>query len=161
MAIKVLVMGATGMLGNAMVRALQEDKNFKIWASVRGSHNYKNLRFNEEVQILHGVDVNQERCISDAFKKVNPEIVINCIGIVKQATGISDASQTIYINSLLPHRLLFYCGAYKARLIHISTDCVFSGKKGNYSEEDYADSDDLYGRSKFLGEVSSERDLTL
>ena len=96
-----------------------------------------------------------------AVAKVQPEVVINCVGVVKQDAAAKDPLTSIYINSLFPHRLAEVCRAANARLIHLSTDCVFSGKRGSYAESDPSDAEDLYGKSKFLGEVAGEGCLTL
>ena len=96
-----------------------------------------------------------------AVAKVQPEVVINCVGVVKQDAAAKDPLTSIYINALFPHRLAEVCRAANARLIHLSTDCVFSGKRGSYAESDPSDAEDLYGKSKFLGEVAGEGCLTL
>jgi dTDP-4-dehydrorhamnose reductase len=92
---------------------------------------------------------------------VQPDVVINCIGVVKQQGAAKDPVTCLNINSLFPHRLGRLCQATRSRLIHVSTDCVFSGRKGNYTEQDFPDADDLYGRSKLLGEVQGPSCLTL
>jgi dTDP-4-dehydrorhamnose reductase len=86
---------------------------------------------------------------------LRPNIIINCVGLIKQDIRVNDHLQTILVNALLPHQINSLCRRYNSRLIHISTDCVFSGKKGNYLESDFCDGDDLYGRSKYLGELSA------
>src|SRR5262249_47411716 len=93
--------------------------------------------------------------------KVRPDVVVNCIGVIKQLPTAHDSIISLSINSLLPHHLAKLCQLNEARLIHISTDCAFSGRQGNYTEEDASDADDLYGRTKFLGEVGSKGCLTL
>lgn len=93
--------------------------------------------------------------------RVRPDVVVNCIGIVKQQAASKDSIACLTVNSLFPHRLARLCQAMEARLVHISTDCVFSGNKGSYTEDDPSDALDLYGRSKFLGEVSGPGCLTL
>jgi dTDP-4-dehydrorhamnose reductase len=95
------------------------------------------------------------------FAKVRPEVVINCIGLVKQLSEADDPLVALPINALLPHRLARLCAASGARLIHLSTDCVFSGSKGMYLETDISDAKDLYGRSKYLGEVDYTNAITL
>jgi dTDP-4-dehydrorhamnose reductase len=92
---------------------------------------------------------------------VRPQVVINGVGIVKQLAEADDALLTLPINALLPHRLARLCDVAGARLVHISTDCVFSGTKGNYVESDPPDAQDLYGRSKLLGEVNYPNAVTL
>ena len=99
--------------------------------------------------------------VQRAITSVRPDVVINCIGIVKQAAAAHDAITSISINSLLPHRLAALCRTEGARLIQISTDCVFSGRAGRYTEDDLPDPVDLYGRSKLLGEVADGDCLTV
>jgi dTDP-4-dehydrorhamnose reductase len=96
-----------------------------------------------------------------AFASLRPDVVINCIGIVKQDAAAKDPYASISVNALFPHRLAQACRASAARLIHISTDCVFNGDKGNYSETDIPDANDLYGRTKLLGEVEAAGCLTI
>ena len=92
---------------------------------------------------------------------MRPDVVVNCVGLVKQLADANDPLQAVPINTLLPHRLAALCLATGARLVHISTDCVFSGAKGNYLETDFPDAYDLYGRSKLLGEVDYPHAITL
>ena len=99
--------------------------------------------------------------IMRAVAAVRPDVVVNGIGIIKQSPMAQDPVVSIAINSLFPHRLANLCCAAGTRLIHISTDCVFSGRKGSYTEQDVSDAEDLYGRTKFLGEVDAPGCLTL
>ena len=96
-----------------------------------------------------------------ALAEIKPDIVINCIGIIKQLPVAKDPLISITINALFPHQLAHACKDVGARMIHISTDCVFSGKKGEYTEQDFPDADDLYGRTKLLGEVAYPHCVTL
>lgn len=157
---KVMVLGITGMLGNAMFRVLSEDSNLIVSGTSRGvnaSQYFSKL----SSQILTGIDVEHYDSLIKAFASVRPHVVINCIGLVKQLADANDPLQAVPINTLLPHRLAALCQAIDARLVHVSTDCVFSGKKGDYLESDFPDADDLYGRSKFLGEVDYPNAITL
>src|SRR5690606_15980310 len=99
--------------------------------------------------------------LADLFAKTRPEAVINCVGLVKQMADAKNVMAAVPINTLLPHRLARLAQASGARLIHVSTDCVFSGEKGNYLESDRADASDVYGLSKYLGEVGGENAVTL
>jgi dTDP-4-dehydrorhamnose reductase len=99
--------------------------------------------------------------VTRAIGSIEPDLVINCVGLIKQLKQADDPFSAISINSMLPHRVALVCRAAKVRMVHISTDCVFSGKKGNYSESDQSDAEDLYGRSKFLGEVAYPHSITL
>jgi dTDP-4-dehydrorhamnose reductase len=158
---KVLVLGITGMLGNAMFRVLSENPALDVFGTVRsGTHNQK---FPAKLQekIRAGVDVDNQDSLVNIYASVKPDVVVNCIGLVKQLADANDPLSAIPINALLPHRLAQLCKINGARLVHISTDCVFSGSKGRYIESDFADADDLYGRSKFLGEVTESQTITL
>ena len=104
-------------------------------------------------QILTNVDIDSDASLLAVFKQIKPQIVINCVGLIKQISAANDVLQAIPINTLLPHRLAKLTKVINTRLILISTDCVFSGRTGNYKEADTADCTDLYGRSKLLGEI--------
>jgi dTDP-4-dehydrorhamnose reductase len=159
---KILVLGITGMLGNAVFRFLCERGEHEIWGTMR-RHAISDARLPDVPwrHILAGVDTETENDLVRVFATVRPNVVINCIGHVKQLAAANDPVEVIPINALLPHRLSLLCQATDARLIQISTDCVFSGKKGQYKEEDEADATDLYGKSKFLGEVAGAHTVTL
>jgi dTDP-4-dehydrorhamnose reductase len=158
---KVLVLGVTGMLGNAMFRVLSEQSDFRVFGSARNASACQYFPEQWQPNILGGVDVENHDSLVRLFGEVRPDVVINCVGLVKQLADADDPLQAIPINALLPHRLAALCRAGGARFIHISTDCVFSGTKGGYLESDFADADDLYGRSKFLGEVAYPHSITL
>lgn len=158
---KILIFGATGMLGNAMLRRLSEDKGLDVWATIRGGT--PPAIFGEKIssKILRGVDVLNPDDLASAFDTVRPDVVINCIGLVKQLSDADDPLKALPINSILPHRLARLCSVQGARLIHVSTDCVFLGDRGLYREQDMSDAADLYGRSKLLGEVDYPHAITL
>lgn len=99
--------------------------------------------------------------MSSVIDSLQPELVINCIGIIKQSPQAEDTFLALQINALLPHRLALHCQSAGTRFIHFSTDCVFSGKKGNYVETDLSDAEDIYGKTKFLGEVAYPNTVTL
>ena len=154
------MLGASGMLGNAVVRILAQNKNFKVFGSLRSALPMLQVKA-PSVQILQGIYVDQHDSLLKAFAESRPDVVINCVGLVKQLTHADDPLEAIPMNSVLPHRLARMCELVNARLIHISTDCVFSGRRGGYSESDEPDPQDLYGRSKLLGEVSKSNAITL
>ncbi|MCC8462161.1 MAG: SDR family oxidoreductase [Rickettsia endosymbiont of Ecitomorpha arachnoides] len=158
---KILILGVTGMLGNSMFRFLSQDSKFDVYATAR--NNSARSYFSKDVsdKLITNVDVENHDSLVEVFNKTKPEIVINCIGLVKQLADANDPLKALPINSLLPHRLANLCKLANSRLIHISTDCVFLGKKGNYKESDFPDCYDLYGRSKFLGEVDYPHAITL
>lgn len=150
---KILVLGITGMLGSAVFKALCETKQFQVWGSQRASTPHPKLATLSSAGILTGLDVLDQDCLTTAFATVKPEVVINCVGLIKQLDQANDPLFALPINALLPHRLVRLCNLAGARLVHISTDCVFNGKKGNYLESDPSDAEDLYGRSKYIGEI--------
>jgi dTDP-4-dehydrorhamnose reductase len=155
----ILIFGATGMLGHAVFRVLSNDKRRTVFGTIR-SESSKNL-FPLELSdnLIPNIDVESDECLKSAFKISQPDVVINCIGIIKQLSDAKDVLKTIPINTLLPHRLAALSKDFGSRLILVSTDCVFSGAKGNYLETDFPDCDDLYGRSKLLGEIADNENV--
>lgn len=158
---KVLVLGVSGMLGNAVFRMLSASDNLNVVGTARSSGVLRHLAPALHSGIVLGGDVENLDRLAELFAKVRPEVVINCIGLVKQLAEAGDPLSAIPVNSLLPHRLARLCAIGGARLIHVSTDCVFSGRKGAYLESDIPDAEDLYGRSKLLGEVDYPHAVTL
>ena len=157
---KVLVLGASGMLGHKLMEVLSE--RFSIFGTVRGSAvSYRDHPVLGEFSLLGDVNADDFESIDRVVSKVEPDVVINCIGIIKQMESIKDPLISIAINSLFPHKLAKLCRSRNVRMIHISTDCVFSGRKGNYSEDDIPCAGDLYGRTKLLGEVGCPECLTI
>ncbi len=112
-------------------------------------------------KIINNIDVFSFNILTDTISLINPEIIINCIGIIKQKDNANNFKKVIYINSYLTHLLAEYCDIQKIKLIQISTDCVFDGFKGNYKEDDVSNALDLYGKSKFLGELNFGNSLTI
>lgn len=158
---RVLVLGASGMLGNAVMRLFSQSPGFDVVGAARSSSLKKHVSEEIAQKLIIGHDVENQDSLVDLFERVRPDCVINCVGLVKQLAQANDPIQAIPINALLPHRLARLCSLVSARLIHVSTDCVFSGSKGNYTESDFPDADDLYGRSKYLGEVDYPHAITL
>jgi dTDP-4-dehydrorhamnose reductase len=158
---RVLVLGASGMLGNAVMRQLIKSSGYQVFGSVRSIAARNLLPTSLHSNVVVGVDVENIDSLTSLFAVVRPDVVINCIGLVKQLSNADDPLSAIPINALLPHRLARLCEVAGARLVHLSTDCVFSGAKGMYTEADTADANDLYGRSKYLGEVNYPNAITL
>lgn len=158
---KVLVLGASGMLGNAVIRVLSERLDWRVYGTLRSDSAKRFFCAPITSNLIAGVDVEQYDSLLEAFVQTRPDVVVNCIGLVKQLAEVNDPLRVIPINALLPHRLANLCDLCGARLVHISTDCVFSGEKGRYRESDDPDAKDLYGRSKFLGEVAGQHAITL
>lgn len=153
----VLILGVTGMLGSTLFRTLSKDSSLQIYGTARDKNAkaYFPKTIAKNIITLGNIENNQS--VRSLFQKTKPDVVINCIGLIKQLNEVNQVLQAIPLNSLLPHRLALLCKEAGSRLILVSTDCVFSGKKGNYKETDLADCTDLYGQSKFLGEVTDER----
>ncbi len=157
----VMILGVTGMLGNAMFRVLSQRADLAVYGTARRHGAGQQFPNPLAERIIAGIDVENHDSLINAFGTVRPDVVVNCVGLVKQLASANEPLQAIPINTLLPHRLVALCKATGARLVHISTDCVFSGAKGNYLETDFPDADDLYGRSKLLGEVDQPNAITL
>jgi dTDP-4-dehydrorhamnose reductase len=148
---RVLVLGGAGMLGHKVWQTLRERVDTRV--TLRSDlGEYSRLDLFDASRVHAGVDAMRFETVEAAFEAARPQAVVNCIGIVKQLPAAKDPIASLTVNSLLPHRLAALCRAGGARLIHISTDCVFSGRKGSYLESDAPDAEDLYGRTKLLGE---------
>lgn len=158
---RVLVLGASGMLGSTLFRAYCRDPLFQTFGSIREASAKQYFAPKLHDALIPNVHLDGESGLLSAFAVAKPNVVINCIGIIKQLPNANDHLESLAINATLPHRLAKYCDATGARLVHFSTDCVFSGKQGLYKEEDFPDAYDLYGRTKFLGEVGYENSVTL
>ena len=157
---RVLVLGAAGMLGHKLSQRLRAD--YEVAGTIRDPAPDAGLsRVLSGVQLYPGVQANDPSSLERAIEDWQAEVVLNCVGIIKQTKAGNDPLTSIAVNSLFPHQLAHLTAARGARLIHFSTDCVFSGQRGNYSEHDVTDPVDLYGRSKLLGEVTMHNALTL
>lgn len=158
---KVLILGASGMLGSSIFRYLSSLGKHEVYGAARNIKPLSKIPDINKGRLVDGLDAFSQDSILNVYELVRPHVVINCIGVIKQIDTINDPLNVIQINSLLPHRLERISKLSGARLIHFSTDCVFSGTKGNYVENDFPDCRDLYGRSKLLGELNSCNSLTL
>jgi dTDP-4-dehydrorhamnose reductase len=157
---KVLVTGGNGMLGHKLVQRLA--MRYDVYATLRSSfEQVEGFGIFDRRSIIEGVDLSDQNKISEVVKSVRPDVVINAAGVVKQRPSAKNVIDTLTINSILPYRLADLGQELGFRTVVISSDCVFSGLKGNYSETDPADALDLYGRSKNLGEVSEGNCLTI
>lgn len=156
---KILVLGGSGMLGNAMFRIVSETA--EAYATIRSVSAIRHFPAQLQDRILSGVDVLDHDVLVDLFRRLRPDVVVNCVGLVKQLAESEDPLSVLPINAMLPHRLARLCALVGARLVHVSTDCVFAGVKGGYRESDVSDATDLYGKSKFIGEVDYSNAVTL
>ena len=157
---RVLILGGDGMLGHQVFRHFRERHDVRVTLRL-DRETYAAYGLFEKGTAYDGIDVRQTEALLQVIEDFRPEAVVNAVGIVKQRSEAKEVIPSLEINSLLPHRLALVCRTVGARLVHLSTDCVFSGRKGNYCETDFPDADDLYGRTKFLGEVSESHCLTL
>ena len=156
---RVLILGGDGLLGHAMVRGLQAAHD--VAAALHGPREaYRQFALLQGNRVAFGVDVRDEAALRRAIAWATPQAIINCVGLVKR-DGAGDPAGEIEINALFPHRLAVACRDAGARLIHFSTDCVFSGRKGRYTESDPPDEPGLHGRCKALGEVIAPHCLVL
>jgi dTDP-4-dehydrorhamnose reductase len=158
--VRALVFGGAGMLGHRLWREL--DARMETFVTLRRPYlDYASFAWFDERRVIDRVDATTDEDVERALRVAKPNVVFNAVGLVKQRRDAADPVGAISVNSLLPHRLASRCGVIGARLIHVSTDCVFSGDRGGYTESDVPDARDLYGRSKLLGEVDAGRCLTI
>lgn len=150
---RVLVLGATGMLGHTVFHAFSADDTLEVWGTTRDPGSLRFFSEAHRARLLTEVDVTDDRALEAAMTRVAPDVVINCVGVIKQLAAATDPLIVLPINAMLPHRLARLCGAMGARLLHVSTDCVFAGTRGQYREAEPPDTLELYGLSKYIGEV--------
>jgi dTDP-4-dehydrorhamnose reductase len=157
---RILIFGGTGMLGHKLAEVLSPDND--VWVSVRGGQEQlEKFGIVPRDRVLGGVSTEDAPSIVSAMDRSHPDVIINAVGIVKQLPSAKNIRATICINSVFPHYLAELAAERECRLITFSTDCVFSGQKGNYSENDPTDALDVYGKSKALGEVSEGDAVTI
>ena len=158
---RIIIFGANGMLGHAVLRVLGENPNYEVIGVVRSESTARSLSGLSKAQLVAIDNIDDPNIIDTLFDSLRPDLVVNAVGLVKQYVHSEDPLIAIPINAVFPHRLAQLCSSSNARLIHVSTDCVFSGSKGGYKEEDIPDARDFYGRSKLLGEVDYPHAVTL
>lgn len=157
---KILILGSAGMLGHKLYQVLA--KQFDVFGTVRGKYDsIARYSFLRKPDIIPDVDAQNMVTVEKAINQNKPDVVINCIGVLKSLREAQDRLTSVWINALFPHQLQQICKQKNIRLIHMSTDCVFSGKKGDYSETDPSDAEDVYGKTKYLGEICEEGALTI
>lgn len=158
---RVLVLGASGMIGHAMFRVLHQVNTWEVWGTLRSDLDRQYFPPALAESLVVGGDVDRPEVIPRILAGVRPSVVINCVGLTKHHQQSEDPQLALPVNALLPHRLADLCAANCARLIHVSTDCVFAGSRGDYRESDPPDAMDVYGKSKHLGEVDYPHAVTL
>ncbi len=153
---RILVIGISGMFGSAVFKLFAEHGGFDLTGTIRSelAKRYFPVEWHENMII--GLDILDDDSLTRIVETTNPDVVINCAGLVKQQATANDPLIVLPVNSMYPHRLAAICESSGARLIHVSTDCVFDGSKGNYVESDPSNATDLYGRSKYIGELNNK-----
>ncbi|MFH0976559.1 MAG: SDR family oxidoreductase [Spirochaetota bacterium] len=158
---KILILGASGMLGHTLLYELL-NKGFTVYGTVRDMSSVRNHFPNNMLdKIINNVNAGNINLIKEVIDNLDPDIVINCIGIIKQIPVSKEPLPVIAVNSLFPHQIASICKEKNRKMIHISTDCVFDGRKGLYTEDDRLSAEDLYGISKYMGEVKYDHTLTI
>lgn len=148
------------MLGHKLVQVLE--KRFDVWTTLRFDYEkYADFGIFDAERTFSGVDVEDFETVENLLDELKPNVVINAAGLIKQLPSSKNVVKTLTINSVFPHRLAEVVSSLDSRLLSISTDCVFDGKKGGYTEGDIPNAVDLYGKSKNLGEVVEGNCLTL
>ena len=157
---RLLILGGSGMLGHQLWRSLHAQHD--IWVTLRRpAADFAPYHLFDEAKSIQVNDITDDTALGQALAQAKPDAVINCVGLIKQRDEASDEALAVRVNAEFPHRLAKRCGETGARLIHFSTDCVFAGTRGNYTEDDPADATDLYGQSKHRGEVTGPQCVTL
>ena len=158
---KILILGANGLIGSAFVHHLLNFSEHEILGTVRNSYLVESSSQTQARFLKDGVNALKLDTVIDTFKHFKPNLTINCIGVTKHRQHEVTRHDFIKLNSVLPHFLSQLCLSSGSRLIQISTDCVFSGSKGMYRETDLTDSKDLYGKSKAIGEMLNTNDTII
>ncbi len=162
---KILIFGAGGMVGHKIFEVLTS-KGLPVYGTFKRSQtDYNQIDFFKkaisENKILENIDLNHDASLFGVLDSLKPDIILNCVGITLRKEEIKNLDYCLRINSFLPHKIRCWAEQNKAYLVHFSTDCVFSGKEGQYIESSYPSANDNYGRTKYLGEVMGESALTL
>lgn len=157
---KILIVGGTGMLGHKAVQVLKN--KFDVFATIKKDFAaVERYGIFEKDKTFCGVDAEEKETLKNIIADLKPQIIFNAVGIIKQSESSKNVIKTLTVNSIFPHKLAEYATEAGARVITVSTDCVFRGDKGNYKETDVSDATDLYGKSKNLGELYEKHCLTL
>ena len=160
---RIVVIGGAGMLGHKMFQILREKFPGTLCTTREDVKKppFERVELLQGSDVICGVDVMDFGRLYGILSDIRPDFIVNCVGIVKQREEALMAIPSITINSLLPHKLAEFAATWGGRVIHPSTDCVFDGKNGGYTESSPSNAEDLYGKSKFLGELNGGNGLTL
>jgi len=159
--LKVLVLGASGLIGSTLFDVLSKQKNYEVLGTVREERMKHFFSPSIASNLFVNIDLRNHDELVKMMHQIHPDVVVNCAGLTKHKAEANDPLSAIPINSMMPHQLARSCNTIGSRLIHISTDCVFSGEKGGYLEDDFTDARDIYGKSKALGEIDYPDAITL
>lgn len=157
---KILIVGGNGMIGHIFLKSWQSRHDVKVTLR-RNLEDYQSYDLYSSDNSYTNVNVLNLDLLENLVKEFKPDCIVNCVGLTKQLINEKQPLKPLLINSIFPHQLLSLCAKNNIRLIHLSTDCVYSGKKGFYTEQDTSDAEDVYGRTKFLGEVSEDNSITI
>lgn len=157
----ILILGASGMIGSTMLRVLTQSPTLRVTGAVRRQEVAQLAKVTGCEDWITGVDMTNPDHLTTLFRQARPQVVINCAGLTKHLPEGNAPIPALSMNALLPQRLAELCSLAGARLIHVSTDCVFSGRQGHYIETDHPDSTDVYGKTKHLGEIDGPGLLTV
>lgn len=158
---RTLILGSNGMIGHAIYKVLNKSEKVEVFGTYNKTFDQNILSKNNSFIKLSLNCESDLDYFTKIIKRINPNVIINCIGVIKHKQSEYSTKDIIFLNSLLPHILSDISTQLKTRLIHISTDCIFSGKDGGYTEEDVSDTYDIYGKSKSLGEITNNEHLTI
>lgn len=157
---RVLILGVSGLIGHKLYQEITD--NFELFATLHKSKNdYGNLPFFSNKNVIENIDVLDFEVLKGVLFAVNPDVILNCVGITKRKINSDNLLDVLMVNSVFPHKLANWAKENKKRVIHFSTDCVFDGKNGNYNETSLTNAEDIYGRTKSLGEINYDHSLTI
>ena len=157
---RILILGVSGLIGHKIFQELSE--SFEVFGTLHKSKNhYGNITLFSGQNVIENINVSEFEILKGVLFAVNPDVILNCVGITKRKTEINNAFEALTINSVFPHQLANWAKINQKRVIHFSTDCVFNGKTGNYRETSLTTAEDVYGRTKALGEINYKHTLTI
>ena len=156
---KILILGSTGMMGSTISKLIKNDKRFQVLCTYRNYNKIKLIKLKKNQ--IKKIDINNFKSLKKIISDFNPDYLVNCIGLIKQLITKTNNNEARYLNFIIPQKLSKLAKVKKFKIIHLSTDCVFSGRKGNYRESDKPDAVDYYGMSKYKGEIKSKYVLNI
>ena len=157
---RILILGVSGLIGHKLLQELSAD--FEVFGTLHKKKNlYGNFPLFADKNIIENINVVEFEILKGVLSAINPDVILNCVGITKRKIDNENPVETITINSTFPHLLANWAKTNQKRVIHFSTDCVFDGKIGNYTEKSLTNAEDLYGRTKALGEINYNHTLTI